>query len=236
MFDLKSFGLDKASKRARAYRIASAHVAAWRAEAQESGLRNTLRTYKQGVVIREVTPSFVIVALSGELPNLLERGIPPHDMRKYLLKTVRAGAAPIRYVKTGKRKGQPYRYIMFRKKVSEIERMGYDGAKQEAQSLEATTSLSGGKLLYGSRMPRGRAAHYISKGGVRSVSDALEGMVRLVGRTQAGTPDSANTTYATWRTVSTLRPDAWQHSGFTALRLAQKVLDNVPTILEEAGV
>jgi hypothetical protein len=234
MIDLKEYGLDSRSRRARMKRIGVAIVAAWRASASESGLKSTLREYKRGVQITESSESHVIVTLRGELPNLLERGIPPHDMRNYLLRTVRTGAAPIRRNKEGK----PYRYIMFRRSVSDIKNYGFRGAYAEAKSLSQTMSQSTGKLLYGSRMPAGRASHFTNKSGIRSVSDALSGMVRLSGNTTLGGAMNrgANTTYATWRTVSWKRPDAWQHSGFEALDLALDIELNLDQIVNDAGL
>ena len=236
MIDLREYGLDEKSREARAKRLAVAIVAAWKATAHEAGddLGSVLRDYKRGVVITQATSNMVIITLQGIVPNLFEQGQPPHDMRDYLLRTVRPGASPIRRGKNG----SPYRFIMFRRKVAEIQRMGMKGAYDEAKSLEATMSGSEGRLLYGSRMPSGRAAHYISRGGVRSVSDALSGMVKLVGvSTVAGAQRAgSNTTYATWRTVSYKRPEAWQHPGRPALNLAHQVIDNISQIAEDAGL
>jgi len=63
-------------------------------------------------------------------------------------------------------------------------------------------------------------------------------MVKLVGITTAegAQRKGANTTYATWRTVSYKRPEAWQHPGRQALNLAQGVRDNIAQIAEEAGI
>ena len=234
MIDLKEYGLDPKSRQARMKRIGVAIVAAWRASASEAGLKSTLRDYKRGIQITEASDSHVIVTLRGELPNLLERGIPPHDMRDYLLRTVRTGASPIRRNKEGK----PYRYIMFRRKVSDIKNYGYKGAYAEAKSLSATMSQSTGKLLYGSRMPAGRASHFTNKSGIRSVSDALSGMVKLTGNTTLGGAmnSGANTTYAAFRTVSYKRPEAWQHSGFSALKLAVQIEADLDQIINDAGL
>jgi len=239
MFSLEDFGLDPRSRRARMNRIGLALAAAWKAEAQESGLKSTLRDYKRSVVVREIGESYVVVSLVGELPNLLERGIPPHDMRKYLLSTVRPGANKIKEIKKGPRKGQKYRYISFRKKVSEIEKMGVGGVYSAIKSEEFTSSFSTseGKLIYGSRLPSGLSSHYISKGGVVSSSDALAGLIKLTGiSTAEGAANRGNNTYRTFRTVSYKRPEAWQHSGFKALRLLNKVTANMDTIIEEAGL
>lgn len=236
MIDLREYGLDPRSRQARAKRLAVALVAAWKATAHEAGedLGSVLRDYKRGVVITQATPELVVVTLQGIVPNLLEQGQQPHDMRDYLLRTVRPGAAPIRRDKLGR----PYRFIMFRRKVAEIKRMGDASAYSDAKNLTATMSGSEGRLIYGSRMDSGRAAHYINKSGVRSVSDALSGMVKLVGITtpEGAARGGANTTYATWRTVSYKRPEAWQHPGRQALNLAQSVMDNVSEIAEGAGL
>ena len=234
MLDFSDFGLNPRDRRARVKRVALAVVAAWRASAQESGLKNTLREYKRGVVIREAGENHAVVALVGELPNLLERGQPPHDMRDYLLSTVRAGAAPIRKVKKGPRKGEPYRYIMFRRKTAEIKKMGGVATYAEARALSASLSGSEGRLIYGGRLPAGRSSHYLNKSGVLSVSDATSGLVRLVGFTTAQAGEGSNTTYAAFRTVSTLRPEAWKHPGLTPLNLAQKL--DVEAIAAEAGL
>jgi len=236
MIDLKEYGLDIQSREARSKRLAIAIAASWKATAHEASkdLGSVLRDYKRGVVITQATQNMVIVTLQGIVPNLLEQGQPPHDMRDYLLRTVRAGASPIRRSVDGR----PYRFIMFRKRVAEIRRMGMKGAYDEAKSLSATMSGSEGRLLYGSRMPKGRADKYISRGGVRSVSDALSGMVKLVGvtTTEGAQRGGANTTYATWRTVSYKRPEAWQHPGRPALNLAHQVIDNINQIAEDAGL
>lgn len=238
MFDLAEYGLDPQSRRARIKRIAVAIAAAWKASASEAGLRSTLREYKRGVVITEIGENHAIVSLIGELPNMLERGIPPHDMREYLLRTVRAGASPIRRVKKGPRRGQPYRYIMFRRLTAEIRKMGGAAGSHLARGLEPTVSGTDGRLLYGGRMPSGESRHYLNKSGVRSVSDALSGMVKLVGNTtQAGESNAgANVTYAAWRTVSTLRPEAWQHPGFQALDLVSALVRDMDQIVEAAGL
>ena len=236
MFNLSDFGLNPRDRRARVKRVALAVVAAWRASAEEAGLRSTLREYKRGVVIREASESQAVVALVGELNNILERGQPPHDMRRYLLKTVRAGAAPIRKVKKGPRKGEPYRFIMFRRKTSEIKKMGGSATYKEARELAATMSSSEGRLIYGARLPSGRSSHYLNKSGVRSVSDSTAGLVRLVGITTAQASAGSNVTYATWRTVSTLRAEAWQHPGTRPLNLAVKIASEVEAIAQEAGL
>jgi hypothetical protein len=235
MINLRDYGLDPRNRQARAKRVAVAIAAAWKATAHDAGddLGSVLRDYKRGIAITETNPDFVIVTLQGVVPNLLERGQAPHDMRDYLLRTVRPGAAPIRRDK----KGRPYRFIMFRRKVTEIRRMGDASAYSDAKTLTATMSGSEGKLIYGSRMDSGRAQHYINKSGVRSVSDALSGMVKLVGvSTSEGAKRGANTTYATWRTVSYKRPEAWQHPGRQALNLAQSVISNISEIVESAGL
>lgn len=236
MINLRDYGLDPRSRQARAKRLAIAVAAAWKATAHEVGddLGSVLRDYKRGITITQTSPNEIIVTLQGIVPNLLEQGQAPHDMRDYLLRTVRPGAAPIRRDKLGR----PYRFIMFRRKVAEIKRMGDANAYNDAKSMSATMSGSDGKLIYGSRMESGRAAHYINKSGVRSVSDALSGMVKLVGITTAegAQRKGANTTYATWRTVSYKRPEAWQHPGRQALNLAQGVRDNIAQIAEEAGI
>lgn len=238
MYNLSDYGLDQQSRRARVKRIAVAVAAAWKASATEAGLKSTLREYRRGVVITEQGENHAIISLLGELPNMLEGGIPPHDMRSYLLKTVRVGASPIRTVKRGPRKGQPYRYIMFRRTTAEIKKMGGAAGYRLARGLEPTTSGTEGGLLYGGRMPSGEARHYLNKSGVRSVSDALSGMVKLVGNTtQAGAMNrGANVTYAAWRTVSTLRPEAWQHPGLRALNLASQVVRDMDLIVEAAGL
>ena len=113
MINLSEYGLDPKSRSARAKRLAVAIAAAWKATAQEASedLGSVLRDYKRGVVISEASPDIIIVTLHGVVPNLLEQGQSPHDMRDYLLRTVRPGAAPIRRDK----QGRPYRFIMFRR-------------------------------------------------------------------------------------------------------------------------
>jgi len=234
MFNQSSAGLDPRSQEARAYRIGEALVAAWRAEAQ-SYLKSTLNIYKRSITLRQVSKNHVIVSLSGTLPLMLELGVEPHDMRRYLLKTRRAGASPIRKVKSGPRKGQPYRYIMFRRSTRDIDTYGGRGARQVARRLSPSTSKTNGRLAYGSRYDR-TSAHFLNKSGVRSTSGALDGMVRLEGGASTASTPASRSTYATWRTVSTLRPEAWQHAGFKALMLHRTIIKDAKQIAQAAGV
>ena len=235
MFNAQTAGLDPKSREARAYRIAEALVAAWRAEAGAK-LKRTASLYKKAITLRQVSPNHVIISLSGAVPLMLELGVAPHDMRRYLLKTRRPNASPIRKVKKGPRKGEPYRYIMFRRTAEEIERYGGGaGAVRQARSLSPSTSQTNGRLAYGSRY-NSASAHFLNKSGVRSVSGALEGMVRLEGGASTGSNKGSLSTYATWRTVSTLRPEAWQHSGFKALMLHRQIIKDAKQIAQAAGV
>jgi hypothetical protein len=233
MIDLKSMGLDPKSRKARLRRIALVVVALWRSEAQAHGLKSTLALYKRGVQIRTLTDSYVIVTLKGLVPNMIERGTPPHDMRNYLLKTRRAGASPIRRNKQGK----PYRYIMFGRSVADIRAYGYRGAYGEAKTLEPTLQSASGKLIYGSRFSS-PSQHFYSKLGVKSVSGALDGMVRMIAtysQKSDGTPVIQGA-YKTWRTVSYKRPEAWQHSGLEPANIADKVRSQIPSVIESTGL
>lgn len=231
-----STGIDQASRLARAYRVAEVVAAAWKAEAQSYGLRSTLNLYKRGVQIREVSVSHVIISLSGIVPLMIENGVAAHDMRRYLLRTQRPGASPIRYVKKGPRKGEPYRFIMFGRTGRDIDTYGGRGARREARQLAPSMSGTGGRLLIGGRYSN-PSAHYINKLGIRSTSPALSGMVRLEATTTAAAGEpGTNTTYAAWRTVSTKRADAWQHPGRPAANLAARVAAQIPQLVEAAGL
>ena len=231
-----STGIDQDSRLARAYRVAEVVAAAWKAEAQSYGLKSTLNLYKRAVQIREVSATHVIISLSGIVPLMIENGVAAHDMRSYLLRTQRPGAAPIRYVKSGPRKGEPYRYIMFGRTRADIDTYGGRGAARAARALAPSMSATGGRLLIGGRY-RNPSAHYINKLGIRSTSPALSGMVRLEATTTtaAGAPGT-NTTYAAWRTISTKRADAWQHPGRPAANLAGRVAAQIPQLVEAAGL
>lgn len=235
MFNAQTAGLDPKSREARAYRVAEALVAAWRAEAGAK-LKRTASLYKKAITLRQVSPNHVIISLSGAVPLMLELGVAPHDMRRYLLKTRRPNASPIRKVKKGPRKGEPYRYIMFRRTAEDIESYGGGaGAVRQARNLSPSTSKTNGRLAYGSRY-NSASAHFLNKSGVRSVSGALEGMVRLEGGASTASNKGSRSTYATWRTVSTLRPEAWKHPGFKALMLHRKIIQDAAQIAEAAGV
>ena len=226
-------GLDPKSRKARLRRIALVVVALWKAEAQAHGLKSTLAVYKRGVQIRTLTDSYVIVTLKGIVPNMIEQGTPPHDMRKYLLKTRRAGASAIRRNKQGK----PYRYIMFGRSVADIKSYGGKGAYSDAKALIPTTQSASGKLLYGSKFSN-QSQHFSSKTGVKSVSGALDGMVRMVAsysKKADGTP-VVQGAYKTWRTVSYKRPEAWQHPGLEPANIADKVRSQIPSLIESTGL
>jgi hypothetical protein len=231
-----STGIDQASRLARAYRVAEVVAAAWKAEAQAYGLKSTLNLYKRAIQIREVSANHVIISLSGIVPLMIEEGVAAHDMRAYLLRTQRPGASPIRYVKSGPRKGEPYRYIMFRRTAADIKEYGGRGAQTAARQLAPSMSATGGRLLIGGRYSN-PSAHFINKLGIRSTSPALSGMVRLEATTTtaAGAPGT-NTTYAAWRTVSTKRADAWQHPGRPPANLAARVAAQIPQLVQAAGL
>lgn len=235
MIDTKSAGLDPKDKRARLYRIAEALVAAWRAEAREYGFKRTLPLYIRSIGVRNVTADRATISLAGDLPVKLELGWAPHDMRDYLLKTRRPGASPIRRVKKGPRKGEPYRFIMFKRTTADIKK--YEGAAgyKIARSLAPSTSSTSGRLIYGSTYS-GATSHFLNKSGVRSVSPALEGMARLEGGASTASNQGSRTTYAAWRTISTKRPEAWQHPGIKAAMLHRKIIANAAKIAEAAGV
>ena len=97
-------------------------------------------------------------------------------------------------------------------------------------------SKTKGRLLYGSRFKAGQAQHFINKTGVRSVSDALSGMIRLTATTTGKATAGQNSTYAVFRTVSTKRPEAWQHPGRKPAMLHRKVIAKLPKIIEGAGL
>jgi hypothetical protein len=233
MIDLKSMGLDPKSRKARMRRIALVVMSAWKAEAQSHGLKSTLALYKRAIQIRSISSEHCIITLKGIVPNLIEQGTPPHDMRDYLLKTRRAGASPIRKNKEGK----PYRFIMFGRKTSMIKQYGGGKGYSEAKGLEPTTASASGKLLYGSRFASA-SKHFVNKSGIRSVSGALDGMVRLVSTHSASAGGTARTSsiYKTWRAVSYKRPEAWQHPGLDAANIAGKVRAQLPSLIEGAGL
>lgn len=233
MIDLKSMGLDPRSRKARLRRIGLVVVALWRSEAQAHGLKSTLALYKRGVQVRSLSDEYVIVTLKGLVPNMIERGVAPHDMRSYLLRTRRAGASPIRRNKQGK----PYRYIMFGRSVADIQNYGGKGAYAEAKGLEPTTQSASGKLLYGSRF-KSQSTHFTSKLGVKSVSGARDGMVRMIAthsQKADGTP-VVKSVYKTWRTVSYKRQEAWQHPGLSPANIASKVKAKIPAVIESTGL
>ena len=235
MIDQRSAGLDPKSREARLYRVAEALVAAWRAEAREHGFKRTLPLYIRSIGVRRVTPQRATISLAGDLPVKLELGWAPHDMRDYLLKTRRPGASRIRRVKKGKRKGEPYRFIMFRRTAAEIKQFEGAPGYKIAKSLAPSTSSTEGRLIYGS-LYSGATRHYLNKSGVRSVSPALEGMARLEGGASTASNQGSRSTYAAWRTISTLRPEAWQHPGLRPAMLHRKIIANAAAIAEAAGV
>lgn len=235
MLSAETLGLDPKSRQARLYRLGEAFVAAWRAEARAHGFKRTLKLYQRSIGIRSTSPDHVSISLSGDLAFKLELGWAPHDMRSYLLKTRRPNASRIRRVKHGPRKGQPYRYIMFRRTEADIRRYGGRGAYPLAKRLEASTSKTQGRLIYGSTYNRA-SAHFLNKSGVRSVSGALDGMVRLEGSASTSSNRGSRSTYATWRTISYKRREAWQHPGLKPARLHLKLMANAAQIAQAAGV
>jgi hypothetical protein len=205
---------------------------------------STRRDYIAGIQEVEMEPGRAVISLVGELPNLLENGMPETDMRKTLLGPNVPVAPPGEPGKHQSKNGGFYRAIPFRHSgptssgtVAPPMGSAYGSVvpnalalgKQvygQAKKLAATTSQPGGGVAYGGRLPAGLAP----KLKPHHKTDIYAGMIRQEKTYEHATQNS----YATFRTISTNNPIGWIRSSTPGEFLAKKVEAFVQKIAPQA--
>jgi hypothetical protein len=198
-------------------------------------LKTTSRDYIQGISQVSVRGDTATIRLTGVLPNMVENGWPPHDLRQTVLnsskaKTSKAGgkylAVPFRHGgpnTSGRYTGRPMPKQIFN--VARRLEGTYNTPHHKAQ---------GARL--GLHMRMGRGARKILESKQRSwhTTSIYTGMIRkaeLSGNTTFNKAGQSvrrerTTGFQTFRTISTnVRNGAqhWMHPGIKAKKLAPKV-------------
>ena len=207
----------------------------WVALAQEE-LKSTARDYIGKISQPEITASGAKLTLTGALPNMVEQGASPHDMRTTVLRSAKA--------KTSK-DGHKYLAIPFRHgspgardKVNVGKRMPkaiHGVARHLAPSISHGGFVLKGEPLRGSSDKMSRKAFQILTDATKRPkwhsASIYMGMIRKAEmQTKDGEQEAVTTGYTTFRTNSENVKNAeqhWMHPGIRARRIANKVQDYV---------
>ena len=231
---LPAVGFDEGAMQERLLVLAEMARSEWIRQAQNN-LGSSAADYIAGIQPVEVSGNWAHIHLVGQLPNDIEKGKNPYDMKPGLLSgpNAKRGKSGSRYNtvpfrhgtpgSTGKRVGAPMPFTHLTKKGNQASLI-YTEAKKLSPSVEG---LAGGTVWggrtgdlggYGMRtqlpVKKGRPGAYTWK------SSPYAGMVK-VGKTYG---KATQYQYVTFRRVSdNSDPASWWHPGIKARRLANKV-------------
>lgn len=206
----------------------------WIAVAGEE-LKSTSRDYIGGIQQPEITKSGVMVQLLGVLPNMVEQGWAPHDLRATVLRSPKA--------KTSK-EGHKYMAIPFRHGTPgttgrnvgrEMPKAIHKVARHLAPHMAVGgVTVKGQRLQVGGKMSKAAKAILTKKERSWHSASIYLGMIRKA-ETQGtkGTARAATTGYSTFRTISENVRKAeqhWMHPGIRARRIATKVQRHIREI------
>lgn len=233
--------------------IATAAQAKWMSLARQKLSGQSREAYLNGIQPIEVTVGSRVITLVGWLPNAIEQGQDPYDMRTTLLgpksrlRRLAAGGGvygrvPFRHGTpgtvgmAGAPMGRQYgptgpesRAIGDRMTTGAARSMGeriYKAAKRLKGSIQKGV---GGKTKWGGRLPKGMAPKLLPDKLQRPTginihkTDIFAGMVRVRHTYEKATQPK----YMTWRTISTNNPEGWHHPGIEARHFAEQVRDYV---------
>lgn len=187
--------------------VVMALVASARAEITRLADQELVRLrglYNQGVEMAspaEVQKTGVgWVQLQGKLANMLEQGAPGWDLRRTLLEN-----------NPKKRTGPKgtYAFIPFQHQIpGSLHSAMPANVYADAKKLKATVGAPGQATKWGDKLPAGMAP----KAKPHHVTDLYAGMYRMA-KTYAAAKQS---TYRTFRTITSWKTEGWQHPGFRA--------------------
>jgi len=183
----------------------------------------------------------VRVELVGRVPNLVENGQAPHDLRDTVIPTART--------KRTSRDGHEYVYVPFRHQAPGGRGKGLHGRRMPtpihnvAKALAATRSRAAGRVgggpgratVWGERLHMGLSMSEQARKILGRLekpwhkSSIYEGMVRQ----EKVYERARQNQYKTWRTISTrpgADPRSWKHPGIKARHFARKVADHIGKI------
>lgn len=190
-------------------------------------LKQSKKEYQKGIYIEKPDDSTLIVGLSGWLPNAIERGVTPFDMKEGFQKSskkIRKKDGKGWYLTIPFRVGTPgieaessiFSSIM----PSEVYKVALNNLKAKGDSLKLSQLPSEFQI----KGTRKEVTNIITNQFYESYqhkSAQYEGL-------QKSTMESHGQ-YVTFRRVSDLSdPNAWIHSGITAHDLMGKTLQNFP--------
>lgn len=200
----------------------------WSEVAGES-LTKTRSEYQKSIYIEKIDNYNIIVGLNGMLPNMIEQGAEPFDMKEGFEKSSKRKV---------KKNGGWYLTIPFRFATptstatsAVFSSVMPSAVYQVAKQLGRNESLKVKTLPLQFQIPSTRPS--VPKfGEYTHKSSIYEGM-------QKKQDDKGRSQYTTFRRVSDLSdPNAWIHTGITAHNLARKALDsfNLINIIERVKV
>lgn len=223
--------------------LSAAARAEWISLASDQ-LKSSSRDYIQGIGEPVVGERSATIQLTGTVPNMVEEGWPPTDLRSTVLKSPHAHVS---------KDGSKYLAIPFRHGVpgsggrnvgNPMPKPIHNVARHLAasQTTSALRELTGSRRDFGGRLGlhsshMNKKAHAIleSKEKDWHSTSIYTGMIRKVssyGKTAKGKV-TIQSSYQTFRTISSKvrnAPEHWQHPGIQARQLAVKVQDFVRSI------
>ena len=192
-------------------------------------LHGTANTYIEAIGIPKRKGSTIEIKLNGVMPNMLENGSPPFDMKKGLLRSPKA-----------KRDKKGHKYITVPLRMKSAGAMGGSPPVmpspiyRQALKLQFGQSLTLPKKYEGWGLRTRLSADLKKWGHYTWKSSPFQGVTRVQrfsGLTKLGLPREKLGAMMTFRRVSTKSdPDSWIHPGFTALNLIEKTADKVNSI------
>ncbi len=240
---LPAVGVDEDEIRERVYTLAEMARSEWVRLAQQN-LGGSAADYIAGIQPVEMDGNWAAVHLVGELPNAIENGKAPFDMKPGLLagpnaKRTKAGkrynTVPFRHGTpgtTGKRVGTPMPFTGVNAKGKQTS-MIYTEARKLSPSVEGV----GGKTVWGGRAGDfggfGIKTQPAVKGGrpgaYKWKFSPYAGMVKIAKTYKKATQNQ----YATFRRVSdNSDPNSWWHPGIKAKKLVTKVSSYISSMVE----
>jgi len=236
--------------------IATAAEAKWKSLARQGLSGQSRETYLNGIQPIEVQHNSRVITLVGVLPNLLEQGQDPYDMRETLLgassRLRRKALAGGYYGRVPFRHGTPGSVGMAGTPMGRQygptgpisrahgNRMTEDAAESLGQKIHkaakrlkgSTTPQPGAKTKWGQRLPAGMAPRLAHRPVARPTgvnihkTDIFAGMVRVRHTYEKATQSQ----YMTFRTISTNSTTGWHHPGIEARHFAEEVQDYVKEV------
>lgn len=239
---LPAVGYDEDAMRERVFTLAEMARGEWIRQAQ-THLEGSAADYIAGIQPVEVEGNWATVALVGELPNAIENGKAPFDMKPGLLKGPNAkvgkngryNTVPFRHgtpETTGKRVGAPMPITGHTPKGTPTSLI-YAAAKRVKASSENAT----GKTVWGGRTGDfggyGMRTQLPVKGGRPGAytwkASPFAGMVKIAKTYKSAVQNQ----YVTFRRVSdNSDPSSWWHPGIKARRFVNRVHDYLADVVK----